>query len=305
MPEPGLEITSGCVVWNGSCVTGDWRQNGGDVSGFVYIVGAGPGDPDLLTLKALKAIRAADVILYDRLVNSTILDYAETGCELIYVGKQDGRHTMPQEEINQQLYLHARTGKTVVRLKGGDPFIFGRGGEEEVYLRERGIEFETVPGISSSVAAPAYAGIPVTHRKFASSYAVITGHECSGKMKSIDWSALIGVDTLVFLMGVRNRSKIARKLIEAGRDPLQPVAFIERGTTPEQNVIISTLRELVDNPPEVESPAVFVVGDVVRLRAFLAPSEKASMPERVATLQAFPTDVSDGASARIVRHRTV
>jgi len=234
--------------------------------GKVYLVGAGPGDPDLLTLRAVKVLSEADVILYDRLVNEEVLSFARTGCKLVYVGKEEGKHTLPQEEINRLLVFYASTYRKVVRLKGGDPFVFGRGGEEAVYLRKHRIPYEVVPGVSSVYAVPAYAGIPITFRGIASSFAVVTGHECTGKEKSVNWRSFGGIDTLVILMGVKNRQRIARELMEGGRDPDEPVAFIEMGTTKDQRVILSTLRSVAEDPPEVRPPAVIVVGEVVRLR---------------------------------------
>jgi len=235
--------------------------------GKVYIVGAGPGDPELLTLKALRLIKSADVILYDRLINQEILLFAKPDCELVYVGKEDGKHTIEQENINELLLKYAHTREVVVRLKGGDPFIFGRGGEEALFLAEHGIEFEVVPGVSSFYSVPAYAGIPITFRGISSSFAVITGHEDPRKEKSnIDWESLKGINTLIILMGVSRRKEIAKRLIEVGRDPKEPVAFIENGTTERQRVILTDLYELSTNPPEVSPPAIMVVGEVVRLR---------------------------------------
>ncbi|QWK12544.1 MAG: uroporphyrinogen-III C-methyltransferase [Aquificota bacterium] len=235
--------------------------------GKVYIVGAGPGDPELLTLKALRLIKSAEVILYDRLINQEILLFAKPDCELVYVGKEDGKHTIEQEKINELLLRYAHTREVVVRLKGGDPFIFGRGGEEALFLAEHGVEFEIVPGVSSFYSVPAYAGIPITFRGISSSFAVITGHEDPKKEKSsIDWESLKGINTLIVLMGVSRRKEIAKRLIEVGRDPKEPVAFIENGTTERQRVILTDLYELSTNPPEVSPPAIMVVGEVVRLR---------------------------------------
>jgi len=242
--------------------------------GKVYLIGAGPGDPELLTLKALRLIKSADVILYDRLINQEILLFAKPDCELVYVGKEDGKHTIEQEKINELLLRYAHTREVVVRLKGGDPFIFGRGGEEALFLVEHGIEFEVVPGVSSFYSVPAYAGIPITFRGISSSFAVITGHEDPRKEKSnIDWESLKGINTLIVLMGVSRRKEIAKRLIEVGRDPKEPVAFIENGTTERQRVILTDLYELSTNPPEVSPPAIMVVGSVVRLREKLALKE--------------------------------
>lgn len=238
--------------------------------GKVYIVGAGPGDVELLTLKAYKLIKSADAILYDRLINQEILFLAKPNCELLYVGKEDGKHIIEQEKINELLLRYAHTKDTVVRLKGGDPFVFGRGGEEALFLAQHGVEVEVVPGVSSAIAVPSYAGIPLTFRGISSSFAVITGHEDPRKEHSdIDWGSLKGINTLVFLMAVKNRQEIAKKLIEVGRDPKEPVAFIERGTTHEQRIVISSLLEVSQSPPEVNPPAVMVVGKVVKLREVL------------------------------------
>ncbi len=239
--------------------------------GKVYLVGAGPGDMELLTLKAYRLIRSADVILYDRLVNPEVLLLANPSCELVYVGKEDGKHLMEQEKINELLLKYAQIKEVVVRLKGGDPFVFGRGGEEALFLAQHGIEFEVVPGVSSAIAVPAYAGIPLTFRGVSSSFAVITGHEDPKKKNSsIDWDSLKGINTLVFLMAVSNRQEVAKRLIEVGRDPKEPVAFIEKGTTSEQRVVITSLEELSKYPPEVKPPAVMVVGKVVELKDYLA-----------------------------------
>jgi uroporphyrin-III C-methyltransferase len=233
--------------------------------GKVYIVGAGPGDPELITLKALKVLREADVILYDRLIGKEVLSYAKETALLFYVGKEDGKHTIPQEEINRMLLKFSRAYQTVVRLKGGDPFVFGRGSEEVLFLSKHGVEWEVIPGVSSVYSVPASAGIPVTHRGISSSFAVITGHEAVGKEKGIDWSSFGGIQTLIILMGVKNRQRIARDLIGSGRDPSEPVAFIEKGTTAEQRTILSTLGEVAASPPPVEPPAVMVVGKVVEV----------------------------------------
>ncbi|SNZ10352.1 uroporphyrin-III C-methyltransferase [Persephonella hydrogeniphila] len=234
--------------------------------GKVYIVGAGPGDPELLTLKALKAIKKADVILYDRLINPEILLHAKPGCELVYVGKEDGKHILEQDKINFLLYEFAKSNEIVVRLKGGDPFVFGRGGEEAIFLKEKGIPFEIVPGITSAISVPLYAGVPVTHRGVASSFVVVTGHGSKGQFPDINWKSLVGIDTVIFLMGIANRQKIAENLIKAGKSPETPVIFIEKGTTKEQKEIESTLEEVAQGKVKVHPPAIFLVGEVVRLR---------------------------------------
>ena len=239
-------------------------------AGKVYLVGAGPGDPGLISEKGLKCLSQADVIIYDRLIDERLLGSAPLEAERIYVGKTAKEHTREQSEINQLLVEKARDGKTVVRLKGGDPFVLGRGGEEAEALADKSIPFEVVPGISSAIAVPAYAGIPVTHRNLASSFAVVTGHEDPSKASSsIAWERLAtGVDTLVFLMGMENLPKIVAKLLEHGRPPNTPIAVIKDGTSPEQKTIVGSLKDIEDKVKErrLGPPAVIVVGEVVRLR---------------------------------------
>ncbi len=240
------------------------------MTGKVYLIGAGPGDPELLTVKAYRILKTADVILYDRLINSQILHLAKPECKLVYVGKEDGKHTKSQEEINNLLLFYAEHYENVVRLKGGDPFVFGRGGEEAIFLKKHKIPFEIIPGITSAVSVPAYAGIPVTHRGLSSSFAVITGHETPEKSKSsINWYSLKDIDTLIFLMCVSNRRFIAKKLIEAGRDPKEPVAFIYKGTTEFQSVIETTLEKILSEDLQIKPPSVMIVGKVVRLRSLI------------------------------------
>ncbi|MBI5285963.1 MAG: uroporphyrinogen-III C-methyltransferase [Deltaproteobacteria bacterium] len=238
--------------------------------GKVYLIGAGPGDPDLLTLKGLTCIKEADVIVYDYLANERFLDYGRDGVEVIYVGKKGGGHTLSQDEINKLLVEKARKGKVVARLKGGDPFIFGRGGEEAEVLVEAGIPFEVVSGVTSAIAAPTYAGIPLTHRDFTSTVAFITGHEDPTKEESsIAWDKIsTGAGTLVFLMGVKNLSSNVEKLIANGRDPETPVALIRWGTTPEQETVVGRLDNIVELARQkgLRPPVVMVVGDVVSLR---------------------------------------
>ncbi len=234
---------------------------------MVYLTGAGPGDMELLTLKALKVIKKADVIIYDRLANPEILKEAKNGCEFVYVGKEDGHHIMPQDEINETIYQNSLKHNTVVRLKGGDPFVFGRGGEEGAYLSQKGAKFEIIPGITSAVSVPAYAGIPVTHRGVAVSFRVITGHESPNKKSSqIDWESFRGDDTLVFLMGLHNLSKITNKLIEIGKPKDFPCAVISRGTTKEQKTVVGTLQSIVKLSQNIPTPALIVVGKVIELR---------------------------------------
>jgi uroporphyrin-III C-methyltransferase len=234
--------------------------------GKVYLVGAGPGDLELLTLKALKLIKSADVIIYDRLINPEILTFAKLECEFVYVGKKEGYHTLEQEKINELLLEYAYKKDVVVRLKGGDPFVFGRGGEEMLFLIEHGIEVEVVPGVSSAIGVSTSVGVPLTFRGVSSSFAVITGHEDPNKKKSsINWDCLKGIDTLVFLMGVSRRREIAQKLLEIGRNPDEPIAFIERGTASEEKVLFSTLKELSENPIDAKPPALMLVGNVLKI----------------------------------------
>jgi len=237
---------------------------------YVYLIGAGPGDPGLLTLKGLACIKKSDVIIYDRLANTKLLEYAPEGAELIFVGKSPDKHTFTQEEINKLIVQKALEGKVVTRLKGGDPFVFGRGGEEALELVKNKLPFEIVPGITSAIAVPAYAGIPVTHRGVTSSVTFLTGNEDPAKEDSdIDWSFISkGVGTLVFLMGMSNLPKIADKLIEYGRHPSTPVALIRWGTLYKQQTLISTLEHVSDDASncKFKNPAVIVVGEVVNLR---------------------------------------
>jgi uroporphyrinogen III methyltransferase / synthase len=240
------------------------------IKGMVYLVGAGPGDPGLLTLKAKGCIENADVIIYDNLANRIFLDYAKENAERIYVGKEGGKHTLSQDKINDLIVHKAEQGLTVVRLKGGDPFIFGRGGEEAQVLVQAGVPFEVIPGVTSAIAVPAYAGIPLTHREHTSTVAFITGHEDPTKETSdIAWDKLAtGAGTLVFLMGVGNLEKIALRLMEHGRAPETPVAVIRKGTVPEQRTVTGSLRDIaqIAEREKIRAPAVIVVGDVVHLR---------------------------------------
>ena len=246
--------------------------------GYVYLVGSGPGDLDLITVKGLRLIEEADVLIYDYLANSLLIDKAKSGAEKIYVGKQSNKHTLSQDGINKLLVDKACKGNNVVRLKGGDPFIFGRGGEEAEYVVSKGIPFEVVPGVTSAISVPAYAGIPLTHRDHTTSVAFITGHERPDKEQSaIPWEELAkGPGTLVFLMGVKNLPEIAKILIEFGRNPKCPVAVIQWGSTNKQRTVIADLATISDEAKRcgITPPAIIVIGDVVRLREQLNWFEK-------------------------------
>jgi len=237
---------------------------------IVYLVGAGPGDPGLITVKGRECIATADVIIYDYLAAPSLLKHASGKAELIYVGKKGGDHTLPQDEINALIVAKAREKKVVTRLKGGDPFVFGRGGEEAEVLVEAGIPFEIVPGVTSAVAAPAYAGIPLSHRKLTATIALVTGHEDPTKEESgIDWAALSrGIGTLVFFMGVKNLPRIVAELTRHGRPAKTPVALVRWGTTPQQVTVSGTLADIVVRVEQagLKAPAIIVVGDVVGLR---------------------------------------
>ena len=239
-------------------------------TGTVYLIGAGPGDRGLITVKGKKLLEKADVIVYDYLVNTDLLDFAKENAEIIYVGKKAGQKEMSQQRINALLVRKAKRFTTVARLKGGDPFIFGRGGEEAEYLQEKQVSFEIVPGVSSVSAVPAYGGISLTHRDFTSSFTVVTGHESPLKGKSnIPWEALSQVGTIVFLMGVKNLKKNMLKLMGAGKSPDTPVAVITWGTYPVQTTLtgkIANISDLVNKRKDITSPGIVVVGEVVNLR---------------------------------------
>lgn len=241
--------------------------------GKVYLVGAGPGDPGLISVKGLDCLRQADVIIYDRLVDEQLLESTPGPAEKIFAGKAAREHAREQDEINELLVAKAKEGKTVVRLKGGDPFVLGRGGEEAEYLRQNHIPCEIVPGVSSAVAVPAYAGIPVTRRGLASSFAVVTGHEDPSKgHSSIAWEKLAtAVDTLIFLMGMENLPQIVASLLKYGRPLDTPVAVIKDGTKPNQETVVGTLENIVQRAKErgLSAPVVIVVGEVVQLRETL------------------------------------
>lgn len=237
------------------------------VVGKVFLTGAGPGDPKLITVKGMETIQMADVILYDRLVSEHLVKLASPNTELIFAGKDPGNHHMKQEEINALLAKKAREGCIVTRLKGGDPFIFGRGGEEALYLSEQGIPYEIVPGISSSFAVPAYAGIPVTHRKVASSVTIVTGHECEKNTNEINWDGLCKSDTLVILMGMARFMEILWE-IRKYKSPDTPIALIYKGATNEQQTMSGTLATIVKQLERhpLKHPVTIVIGEVVRLR---------------------------------------
>jgi len=244
----------------------------------VYLVGAGPGDPGLITVRGKECIQNADVIIYDYLASPALLNYARKSAELIYVGKKGGDHTLSQDEINALIVEKANSGGIVCRLKGGDPFIFGRGGEEAEVLFKEKLSFEVVPGVTSAIAAAAYAGIPLTHRKLTSSLAFITGHEDPDKEETgINWSSLAtGVGTLVFFMGVKNLPNIVKSLVEHGKSPDTPVALIQWGTTSSQKTATGKLKTIVEKAriAGIKAPAIIVVGDVVNLRKKLNWFEK-------------------------------
>jgi uroporphyrinogen III methyltransferase/synthase len=284
----------------------------------VYLVGTGPGDPGLLTARGLELIASAEVIVYDRLIAAGALDGARPDAELIYAGKRGGGPSMPQAEIERLLVEHGGAGRMVVRLKGGDPFVFGRGGEEAEALRAAGIPFEVVPGITAGVAAPAYAGIPVTHRDAASAVAFVTGHEDPSKPESaLDWGPLAAFPgTLVVYMGVRQLESIARRLIAGGRDPDEPAAVVERGTVPNQRVVSGTLGTIaaIAAADRIDPPAVAVFGPVAGLRERLAWFEdrplagvtvavtraRAQASGLAASLRALGADVVEAPAIRIV-----
>ena len=245
-------------------------------AGTVYIVGAGPGDPELITVKAMRRIQSADVILYDRLANTELLGYARHDVKLVYCGKAPNAHAMPQDQINEALIAYALEGSNVVRLKGGDPFVFGRGGEEAMALAAKGIAYEVVPGITSAIGAAAAAGIPVTHRDFASSFACVTGSRCHGDKSPVRWDLLAhSVDTLAIYMGVSQLGYIREELLKNGKAAATPVALIERGTTAQQRTIVGTLDNIhkLAITMKLSNPALIIVGEVVRVREQLLAAE--------------------------------
>lgn len=242
--------------------------------GRVFLVGAGPGDAELITLKGLRCLRRADIVVYDRLICTELLDEVPPQAERVFVGKASGHHSMQQEEINALLITHARQGRHVVRLKGGDPFVFGRGGEEALALAHAGIPFEIVPGVSSAVAVPAYAGIPVTQRELASSFTVVTGHEQhGGQTPAVNWQALAQLGgTLVVLMGVETLVHITHQLLAGGLHPDTPAAVIQQGTVPQQRIVTDSLVNIAERAKtaQIKSPAITVIGPVVALAASIA-----------------------------------
>ena len=275
----------------------------------MWLTGAGPGDPGLITLRGLECIQQADVLVYDKLSNPALLAHARPGCERVYAGKQAGRHAMPQEEINRLLAEKARAGKKVCRLKGGDPFVFGRGGEEALHLREAGVRYEIVPGVTSAVAVPAYAGIPVTHRKLAASMRVVTGHEDPTKPESdLDWREIAQTGgTLVVLMTVKHLGEIAERLVAFGKNPDTPAALIHQGTLPGQRTATGTLSAIAARADAagIGPPAILVVGEVAALageiawfeqrplfgRTILVTRARAQASEFAATLEGLGAEV--------------
>ncbi|KGX92970.1 uroporphyrin-III C-methyltransferase [Pontibacillus halophilus JSM 076056 = DSM 19796] len=256
--------------------------------GKVYLVGAGPGDPDLITVKGLKAIQRADVILYDRLVNQSLLEEAKLGAELVYCGKLPNHHTMKQEAINEALVSYAKRGRTIVRLKGGDPFLFGRGGEEAEVLAANRIPFEIVPGITAGMAAPSYAGIPMTHREASASVAFVTGHRREGEDHHKKWKHLAqGVDTLAIYMGVSELPTISQLLLEHGRPASTPVAVIHWGTTEMQETLVGTLETIAQDVEEssIMNPSMIVVGEVVAYRERIKWFEQLKPAQEISTAQ--------------------
>jgi uroporphyrin-III C-methyltransferase len=260
-----------------------------DRQGIVYLVGAGPGDPGLITVRGREILRASDVVVYDRLVNPALLGEAPAWAERIPVGKEHGGHSTPQDVIHAILIERAQAGLIVVRLKGGDPFVFGRGGEEGQALRAAGIRVEVVPGVTSAIAAPALAGIPVTDRRYASAFAVVTGHQCDDA-SGVDWGALAHMPTLVVLMGLHALSKITRRLRAHGLPPSTPAAVISCGTMPNERVVTGTLATIASlaGDAALAPPATLIIGDVVRLRDSLrsAPSEPDSETALLAAVAA-------------------
>lgn len=282
---------------------------------YVYLIGAGPGDPGLITCKGLRALSEADVVVYDYLAGDALMAHARPDAERVYVGKVAGNHAMSQSDINRLLVDKAKEGKVVARLKGGDPYIFGRGGEEAETLADAGVPFEEIPGVTSTIAGPAYAGIPLTHRAAASSVTLITGHEDPAKPGSVhDWQALArSASTLVFVMGMKNLPDIARNLIDAGLKPDTPAALVHWGTTDHQRSLTSTLADLPDAARRegFANPSIIVVGEVVRLRDKLNWFEKRPLFGRTVVITRAREQASDSAArfaalgARVIQFPTI
>jgi len=238
--------------------------------GKVYLTGAGPGDIELLTLKALRLIEQADIIIYDRLVNPKLLEHAKEGCECIYVGKENKHHMLPQDEINYLLYTKALKYECVVRLKGGDSVVFGRGGEEALFLASKGVAFEFVPGVTSAIAVPEMANIPITHRGKAVSFRVVTGYEAPEKgYAQLDWNSFSQDETIIFLMGLHQLENICKQLMKVGKPKEYPIAVISRGTFDDEKVIVSTLDKVYEKAKDLPTPALIIVGEVVTVREML------------------------------------
>lgn len=244
----------------------------------VFLVGAGPGDPELLTLKGRRVLEEAEVVIYDRLVGDAVLDFVNPCAELVFVGKESSFHSSPQEEINSLIVIHAKRGKRVVRLKGGDPYIFGRGSEEAQFLFDSGIPFEVVPGVTAASGVGAYAGIPLTDRRYSPAVTFITGHRMKGEgLESINWAALAELNhTIVFYMGVANLSSITKNLMDSGMASTTPAAIVSRATMPGQTTVIGTIAEISRKANEagIKPPALFVIGEVVNLSPMLNWFEK-------------------------------
>ncbi|MDR8392273.1 uroporphyrinogen-III C-methyltransferase [Aliifodinibius sp. S!AR15-10] len=258
--------------------------------GKVQLVGAGPGDPELITVKGSRALETADVIVYDRLANPDLLSITSEESEHIYVGKRPGKPSVSQDQINHILITKAREGKKVVRLKGGDSFVFGRGGEECMALKAADIPYEVVPGISSALAAPAFAGIPVTHRKVARSFTVVTGHTIKKSDSFEEWEHLAKADTLVILMGMRNLPNITERLISFGRDADTPAAVIEKATYESQQTVVATLATIADEAAHLSSPATIVVGELASKGKELNWFQKESIEQETTTNEKFVTN---------------
>lgn len=251
--------------------------------GTVYLVGAGPGDPDLITIKGSKVLELADVIVYDRLANPELLGFTREDSEHIYVGKSPDKPSVSQEQINQILISKALSGKHVARLKGGDPFVFGRGGEECEAMRASGVPYEVIPGISSALAAPSFAGIPVTHRNAARSFTVVTGHTITGTDDFENWCHLVHADTLVILMGMRNLSRISETLIKLGRDSGTPAAVIEKATFDTQKVVVGSLSDIAEKAAKLSPPATIVIGKLAAMSHDLAWFNQKALEDEIET----------------------